>query len=229
LKETFALLLAYEGAAFRGWQKQPGMVTVQGVLEDALRALLGKRPVVHGASRTDAGVHAIGQVASFQSGRAPELDQLRLPSGLRVLRWAKAHPSFHARASAIGKRYRYDFTVFARGAPDWERARAALRGLAGMDQLPGLASPSADHRPAPPLGSWTLSDGGILEVSGSAFRKHQVRNLAGHLAGVALGLAAPESLRELAGRTRPWSGARAPADGLTLVEVLYPPDHDPFR
>lgn len=228
MKETFALLLAYDGSAFRGWQKQPGMPTVQGTLEDALRALLGTRPALHGASRTDAGVHAAGQVASLQSGRAPDLDRLQLPPAIRLLRWARAHPSFHARSSAVGKRYRYEFRSFVRGPANWERARAALRGLEGLAHLPGLCSPAKDHRPAPPLQQWALSDDGVLEVRGSAFRKHEVRNLAGHLAAIALGLAAPESLRELAARNRPWMGARAPADGLTLLEVLYPPELDPF-
>ena len=228
MKETFALLLAYDGAAFRGWQKQPGMSTVQGALEEALQALLGKRYAVHGASRTDAGVHALGQVASLQSGRGPDFDRLQLPEGLRLRRWSKASASFHARSSAIGKRYQYRLGSFVRGAPDWDRARAALRSLDGLPQLPGLGSPSVDRRPAPPLGAWSLSDDGILEVGGTAFRKHQVRNLAGHVGAVALGLATPESLRELAVRTRPWMGARAPAGGLTLVEVLYPPDLDPF-
>jgi len=65
-------------------------------------------------------------------------------------------------------------------------------------------------------------------VTARAFRKHQIRNLAGHLGAVALGLAAPESLRELAQRTRPWMAAQAPASGLTLVQVLYPPELDPF-
>src|SRR5437868_10032490 len=106
LNQTFALLLAYDGARFRGWQKQPGMTTVQGTLESALRAVLGKRPVVHGASRTDAGVHALGQVASLKSGRAMNLDGLQLPPALRLLRWTIAERSFHARSSAIGKRYR---------------------------------------------------------------------------------------------------------------------------
>lgn len=228
MKQTFALLLAYDGGAFRGWQKQPGMVTVQGTLEDALQALLGKRPAVHGASRTDAGVHALGQVASLQSGRQPDLDRLQLPPSLRLLRWAQAHSSFHARSSAVGKRYRYDFRVFVRGGADWERARAALRGLDGLTRLPGLGSPAKEHRPAPPLQQWALGDDGSLEVRGTAFRKHEVRNLAGHLAAVALGLSAPESLRELAAREGPWRGARAPADGLTLLEVLYPPALDPF-
>jgi len=227
--QTFALLLAYDGAAFRGWQKQPGMTTVQGALEDALRALLGGRFPVQGASRTDAGVHALGQVASFRSGRRPEMEGLRLPPGLRLLRWAEADPSFHARASSIGKRYRYDLLSYLRGQPDWERAREALRGLEGLALLPGLASPSTDRKPAPALDRWSLGDDGVLEVRAKAFRKHEVRNLAGHLGAVASGLAEPGSLRALAQRARPWMGAQAPAAGLTLVEVLYPPEIDPFR
>src|SRR5437773_2246017 len=98
---NFALLLAYDGAAFRGWQKQPGMATVQGAVEQALETLLGRRLVVHGASRTDAGVHAEGQVASFRTTRldlgaekkiffsgAPA--DLSLPPGVRVLRLVAA-------------------------------------------------------------------------------------------------------------------------------------------
>lgn len=224
-------MLAYDGAAFRGWQKQPGLATVQGAVEDALLALFGKRSAVQGASRTDAGVSALGQVASFTNGRDGDLDRLALAPGARLLQWRVADPSFHARASAIGKRYRYDFRTFVQVAqrPDWERARAAMRGLQNLPNLPGLSSPSSDRRPSPPLTSWSLDDEGVLSVEGKAFRKHQVRNLAGHLAAVALGLAAPESLRELAQRARPWMGARAPACGLTLLQVLYPPGLDPFR
>ena len=240
MNQTWALLLAYDGAAFRGWQKQPGMATVQQAVEDALRELLGKRYTLHGASRTDAGVHALGQVASFSTappgGRVPDPPEknnfffgLQLPPAVRLLRWARASKSFHARASSVGKRYRYDFGQFVPGAADWERARAALRGLDGLGELSGLCSPSKAHKPAPPLARWSLSDAGVLEVEGKAFRKHQVRNLAGHLAAVALGYALPESLRELAQRKRPWMGATAPPHGLTLLEVLYPAALDPFR
>ena len=228
---TLAILLAYDGGRFRGWQKQPGLVTVQGALEDSLRKLLGKRHSVHGASRTDAGVHALGQVASFHCGREADLDRLSLPDGLRVLRWAPAHPSFHARASSCGKRYRYELGRLApsAGAEAWKRAREALRGLDGLGALSGLSSPSRDRKPAPPLSHWALADDGTLELSGRAFRKHQVRNIAGHLAAVALGYAPPESLAELARRKRPWLGVRAPVNSLTLVGVDYPPELDPFR
>ena len=229
LERTVAFLMAYDGSAFRGWQKQPGMATVQGALEDALRAFLGKRYAVHGAARTDAGVHALGQVASIRCGRDADFAYLQLPEALRLLRWAEADPSFHARSSSVGKRYRYQLGQLVQRAADWGRARAALQGLEGLPELPGLGSPAKDHKPAPPLAKWELSDAGVLELEARAFRKHQVRNIAGHLAAVALGHTAPESLRELAERKRPWMGARAPASGLTLVEVLYPPGIDPFR
>ena len=224
---NYAFLLAYDGAAFRGWQKQPGLVTVQGALEDALRKLLGKKLVVHGASRTDAGVHALAQVASMKTSSLKP-DELVLPEGLRLVRWVTAPDSFHARATSCGKRYRYEMGQFVQNG-DWQRARLALKGLDGLPALNGLASPSKDHRPAPPLARWTLDDCGSLFVEGPAFRKHQVRNLAGHLGAIALGYSTPESLRELAGMRRPWRGARAPAGGLTLLEVLYPEGKDPFK
>lgn len=252
-KRTYALKLAYDGGAFRGWQKQPGQVTVQGAVEDALRALLGKPYTLHGAARTDAGVHAAAQVASFASGRDPDLSRLMLPAGLRLLAAASASSSFHARASSIGKRYRYRycwgdpapgaaaapehvaqpragreaFFLGAAAQPQWARAREALSELAALPEITGLASPSTDRKPAPPLLRWSLEDG-VLEVEARAFRKHQVRNLAGHLAAVALGLAAPGSLALLAKRARPWMGATAPPHGLTLVEVFYPRELDPF-
>jgi tRNA pseudouridine38-40 synthase len=196
---------------------------------------------VHGAARTDAGVHADGQVASFALRRAlPVADVLAtpLPEGLRMEAVAPARPCFHARASAAGKRYRYRFAAgsplawdLGPGRPDWDRARAALEGLRGLPHLAGLASPARGSRPAPPLDEWTLeaaTGSTELTVRAPAFRKHEVRNLAGHLTAVALGLAAPESLARLARGLHPWHGATAPPHGLTLLEVLYPPELDPF-
>src|SRR5229473_7863368 len=222
--------------------RQPGLPTVQQAFEDALAAVLAERVQVHGAARTDAGVHAEGQVASFtlrRALRAGDVLATPLPHGLRIDAAAPARPSFHARASAAGKRYRYRFadgspTAWDLGAgrPDWDRARAALQGLREVPHLSGLASPSPAEKAAPPLDQWSLlveTASADLVVQARAFRKHEVRNLAGQLVAIALGLAAPESLARLACGKRPWRGTTAPAQGLTLLEVLYPPDLDPFR
>src|SRR5256885_2991076 len=245
-RKTYALVLAYRGTGYAGWQGQPERQTLQRALEDGLASLPGGRVQVHGAARTDAGVPACRQIASFSLRRSVDLRSLHvlsLPEGVRILAVANASPAFHARASARGKRYRYRFAwgvsrdedawfLGAKARPDWRRAREALESLRGLPALPGLASPSTRGSPAPPFTSWSLDEGeesAELTVSAPAFRKHEVRNLAGHLAAVALGLATPESLEPLARRTRPWRGATAPAHGLALVEGFYPAEIDPFR
>ena len=257
-RRTYALLLAYDGSPYRGWQRQPPLPTVQGAVEAALAETLGRKLDLFGAGRTDAGVHAEAQVAHFHARLPVEVGALqdglraRLPATIRLRAAAAASDSFHARSSSVGKRYRYRFSWGPReepaaafwlgvaAEPRWERARDALAGLSKLPHLSGLASPSKGAKPAPPLESWSLAIDeeaapapgrglATLEVKAKAFRKHQVRNLAGHLAAIALGLAEPSSLAVLARMQRPWRGATAPPHGLTLVEVLYPPDLDPFR
>src|SRR5207302_7655599 len=105
-RRTYALRIAYDGALFRGWQRQPGERTVQQALEDALAVSLGGPLPVHGAARTDAGVHAEGQVASFSIRRSlptSGLLALAVPREIQILAATEASRSFHARASAIGK------------------------------------------------------------------------------------------------------------------------------
>jgi tRNA pseudouridine38-40 synthase len=110
---TFKLTLAYDGTDFVGWQRQASGVSIQGLVEDALRELDGRAVTVSGAGRTDAGVHALGQVASFSLDRAIESDALaravnaRLPKTVRVVSAIEAPPSFHARFTAYAKTYRY--------------------------------------------------------------------------------------------------------------------------
>jgi tRNA pseudouridine38-40 synthase len=243
---TYALALDYAGTGFAGWQRQPGRPTIQGALEEALGAFLGERIQVHGAARTDAGVGAARQVASFSARRsipAEALLALSLPRGISLLAAARAPPGFHARASAAGKRYRYRYGwgeksdpaawfLGADAVPRWDDALSALDSLKGLSALSGLASPSTHTSAAPPLSAWSLEGrpgSAELTVSAPAFRKHEVRNLAGHLAAVALGLAAPDSLARLARGSRPWHGATAPPHGLLLVDVQYPAAIDPFR
>ena len=244
-RRTYVLAVAYRGTGFAGWQRHPGRETIQGILEDALASLLGERVQVHGAARTDAGVHANRQIASFSVRRSIEwgsLLALPMPEGIRILAASDAAPAFHARASATGKRYRYRYGwggsrdadswfLGADARPRWQDARAALESLHGLDALPGLASPSSRRSAAPRFTSWSLDEyegSAELTLSAPAFRKHEARNLAGHLAAVALGLARPESLEPLARGSRPWHGATAPAHGLALLEVFYPAEIDPF-
>ncbi len=110
---TFKITLAYDGTDFIGWQRQATGTSVQGLLEDALRALDDRDVTVHGAGRTDAGVHALGQVASFSLARDVSADVVRralnaqLPGAVRVLSAEAALDDFHARFSARGKTYRY--------------------------------------------------------------------------------------------------------------------------
>ncbi len=110
---TWRLTLAYDGTDFSGWQVQPGRVTVQGELQSALRRITGESPLPQGSGRTDAGVHALGQVASFVlCAPIPEANLLRalnrkLPPAIRVLEAKKAPSSFHARHSAVAKTYEY--------------------------------------------------------------------------------------------------------------------------
>jgi len=147
---TFKIILAYDGAGFVGWQRQTSGTSIQGLLEDALRALDARDVPVTGAGRTDAGVHALGQVASFSLARAMAPDVLvramnaRLPDTIRVLAATEAPAAFHARFDARKKTYRYRIwngdvmspfecaqAWHVSGALDVEQMAAAARLLEG--------------------------------------------------------------------------------------------------
>src|SRR3954463_9154236 len=107
---TYALARDYAGTGYIGWQRHPGRPTIQGALEEALASFLGERIQVYGAARTDAGVGAVRQVASFTVRRSIPPEALLappLPPGISLVAAARAPPGFHARSSAAGKRYRY--------------------------------------------------------------------------------------------------------------------------
>jgi len=143
-KRRYALLVAYEGGAFRGFQRQPGLPTVQEALEAAL-APLGASGRIHAAARTDAGVHALAQVVTFSARAALEPDALRAavnaatPPGLLCLAAAQVPPSTHARASARSRRYAYLV-----GTPPPESLRAYAWTLPDERAFPGVAAPRLD-------------------------------------------------------------------------------------
>src|SRR5574341_996549 len=148
----FKLVVAYDGTNFHGWQRQPVHRTVQGVLEEALQSVLDERVRIHGAGRTDAGVHARGQTASFQSAtrlpaRAlPPLLNPSLPPDLRVREASEVPVDFHARRSALSRRYSYHLlgeedVLLERyawnpgRAFDLDRIARATRALEGEDDF----------------------------------------------------------------------------------------------
>ena len=162
---TFKITLAYDGTNYVGWQRQAAGTSVQGVIEDALRELDGREVVLHGAGRTDAGVHALGQVASCALDRAIEAGVLlralnaRLPPDIRVVSAAEVASDFHARFRATAKTYRYriynapvmsplerHYAWHVFGALDVEAMDAAARLIEGRHDFAAFRSSSGTTR-----------------------------------------------------------------------------------
>jgi tRNA pseudouridine38-40 synthase len=245
----FRVTLAYDGTEFLGWQLQRpgGGRTVQGVLEEALARLAGDaRVAVAGAGRTDAGVHALGQVASFDLPRDIEVGELQralnglLPEDVRVLEAAPAPPGFHARKSAVSKVYRYELDCGGVPLPQRRRSaghvpfpldEGAVRETAalylGRHDFASLASSggSAKTTVRTVLRSEAAFAGTTLvyETEADGFLRKMVRSMVGGLIAAGRGALRPGDLaRALEARDRRAWPAPAPARGLTLVRVSYP-------
>jgi len=239
------LTLEYDGTDFVGWQRQPNGRSVQEVLETALAELLGGPVPTAAAGRTDAGVHALGQLVAFDAPRPlPTKAYVRglsslLPPDVAVVAAEEAPEGFDPRRWATGKRYRYLVSRRACRAPlqrrtHWEvftaldvgEMRAAAPALLGTHDFSSFraADCEASH-PRRTLRELTLHEEGEvlrLEVEGTAFLKHMVRNIVGSLVEVGRGKRPPEWVGEvLAARDRTLAGPTAPAHGLTLVSVSY--------
>ncbi len=252
-----ALVVAYDGREFAGWQVQPDHPTVQGVLEVALGRVHGVSPGtvrIVGAGRTDAGVHALGQVASYlpPTPRSPEVLRAALagllPETVRVLAVREMPAEFHARGSAAGKVYRYrvvnrelalpfeaPFAWHVRAPLDLAAMRAAAAHLVGRHDFAAFQTAgSPTETTVRTLHRLDVRErpGGVVEVEAVAdgFLYRMVRNLVGLLVEVGLGRRPPDdAARVLAARDRSAAGRTAPARGLCLVRVLYPPGLDPLE
>jgi tRNA pseudouridine38-40 synthase len=240
------VLLAYDGSRFFGWQRQEGFPSVQQGLEEALLALLGERVRVVGSGRTDTGVHALGQVASFHvETRLPDERLLfalnaHLPEGVVARGLETCADTFHAQKSARGKRYAYlvrteTFALpFARAHWHWvtepldlAAMRAAARHFRGRHDfgaLAGAGSPRKSNvRTIRALHLVARRNGLALVVEGDGFLYNMVRTLAGTLLEVGRKKRDPESIPALlATRDRKLAGPTAPPEGLYLLRVLYP-------
>ncbi|HZP42692.1 MAG TPA: tRNA pseudouridine(38-40) synthase TruA [Candidatus Binatia bacterium] len=242
------LTVEYEGTAYQGWQLQPGDATVQAVLERALATALREPVRVRGAGRTDAGVHACGQVAAVRVTHLPaDLDRLRkslnalTPDDVAVREIAIVGDDFDPRRHARSRVYEYRILNTPAPSPFWRRFawhlpqpldHAAMATAAGA--LEGehdfAAFRGADPEPVRStvrrvLESRLEADGrGLLtyRIEATAFLKHMVRNVVGTLVEVGRGERAPDAMAALiAGRDRTRAGATAPPHGLVLVAVRY--------
>src|SRR5690349_18264389 len=238
------LVLEYDGTEFVGWQVQLGGRSVQGVVEGALAELLGEPVRVAAAGRTDSGVHALGQVVAFTAPRALPMKAYalglngHLPPDVAVVSAEEVPEGFDPRRWSLGKRYRYlisnrrgrspmlrrtHWEVFA--ALDVEAMREGARALVGRHDFSAFraADCEAPHAVREVRAVEISGEaGGVLqvEVEGTAFLKHMVRNIAGTLVEVAKGKQPAEWVAEvLASRDRTRAGPTAPAHGLCLVEV----------
>ncbi|HXJ48463.1 MAG TPA: tRNA pseudouridine(38-40) synthase TruA [Candidatus Acidoferrum sp.] len=245
------LVVEYDGTELCGWQRQANGPTVQGHLEAALGKLLAHEVTVTGASRTDAGVHARGQVASFRTERTIPLHGVRrglnslLPPAIAVTSASEAADDFHPRFSATGKHYRY--LVFTRGdrSPLW-RSRAWHHpgglDLAAMRQAGGALIGEHDFAAFRAAGCTArttvrhieeiaIGEAGdaasdphlvAIDVRGNAFLRNMVRIVVGTLVEVGEGRRPVGQVAEiLASRDRTQAGLTAPAHGLELVSVRY--------
>jgi tRNA pseudouridine38-40 synthase len=241
------LTIEYEGTAYQGWQIQPGGPTVQEILERALATALREPVRVRGAGRTDAGVHACGQVAAVRVGRVPT-DLVRLQKSLNALtppdvsvrEIAVVDDAFDPRRDARSRLYEYRILNALAPSPFWRRhawhvpdrldTRAmddAARRLVGEHDF--AAFRGADAEPVRStvrrvLESTVSSSPPLIlyRVEATAFLKHMVRNIVGTLVEIGGGERRPDAMTDvLAGRDRTQAGATAPAHGLVLVTVRY--------
>lgn len=237
------LTVSYRGTRYAGWQVQPDAPTVQGELQAVVARLCEQEVKVPGASRTDAGVHALGQVCHFDATLSLTLDRWQhafdrmLPEDIRVLSCERADDDFHARFSARQKTYRYHVDLSAVASPflspfSWHRPqaghidnmRAATARLLGeINQRVFAAQPKGD-RDIRTIDRFDLDVGRLLTftVQGRSFMRHAVRGMVGSLLEVGCGRRTADEIEAMA-RDAPGHPpmVKAPPQGLVLVRVDY--------
>lgn len=246
MPRTLKLTIAYDGTRFVGWQRQAEGESIQGLIEEALSRFEGAPVTVHGAGRTDAGVHALGQVASVELTTTHDAAAIarglnaRLPEDIRILQVDEASAGFHARVAARSKTYRYLLRNVAVASPfarayEWHvPERLDLDAMQGAaDVLVGTHDFAAFQSTGSATGGtvrtiaqsgWSKRNEGVLayEIRGNGFLRHMVRAIVGTLVDIGRGRRAPASMEALlAGGRRAEAGATAPPHGLFLVSVDY--------
>ncbi|MFT5284535.1 MAG: tRNA pseudouridine38-40 synthase [Planctomycetota bacterium] len=245
------ILVAYDGSAFYGWQRQAGFESVQEALEDALFALTGDRITVRGSGRTDTGVHAFGQVANFHVDTRLDDNRLwhalnaHLPEGASIRRLETCRDDFHAQYDACGKRYVYlirthryplpfgrGFTHFVRDPLHLAAMREAAALLVGTHDFRAFSNTGSPRKSSvrriTSIRLIPRRESLAIVVSGTGFLYRMVRVIAGTLLKVGRDKMSAEDVRAvLLSKDRNLAGATAPAQGLYLLSVRY--DEPLFR
>lgn len=244
--KTFKMIVSYDGSDYKGWQRQKDDVTVQGVIESSLKTLLNENIVIHGAGRTDAGVHSIkGQTASFRIETSIEPDKLKyalnriLPRSIYIDEITEANYEFHARYNAIGKKYCYiiknneeldpfrsRYVHHVDKSLNFEAIEAAMQYFVGTHDFSAFkASGSKIENSIRTIYSFTLErklDEYHFTISGDGFLYNMIRIIMGTLLKVGEGKISPEDVPGIIlSKDRSKARLTAPACGLYLMEVFY--------
>lgn len=241
-----ALGVEYDGHSFFGWQAQPDVVTIQGTLQDALSKVANEPIEIICAGRTDAGVHATGQVIHFDTRAKRHVDawvygtNSHLPSSICIRFARQVDYSFHARFKATSRRYRYVIynhpirpAILSTHASwhyyplDVDRMRTAASFLIGEQDFSSFRSSKCNsNSPMRNITDFQIERRGdyvIFEIEANAFLHHMVRNIAGSLMKIGAGFKEIEWMQEvLAAKSRKAAAETAPPGGLYLIKVTYP-------
>lgn len=243
MEKIYKLILSYDGTDYHGWQRQPNKKTIQGVVEDSLAKIIQKNIDVIGAGRTDAGVHAQGQVAHFAASIFMKEEELFralnsiLPNDIRVISLQKVKKNFHARKMAKSKIYQYRIInspytspFLIRYAYYWSSPldspsmeKAALLLVREAD-FSGFSSNRLLQPVRKVIASEIKKNGTeiIYSIEANGFLRYMVRTIVGTLLEIGKGKMPPERIEEIfKKKSRPLAGPTAPAKGLCLIKVNY--------
>ena len=243
---TIKLTIEYDGTNYLGWQVQPNGQTIQGVVQDCLKRLTGESSQLAGSGRTDAGVHALGQVAHFKTESKMDAITFQralnglLPEDIVIRRAEEVEAEFHARRSARSKAYEYrilncttppaidrQYIWYVPQNLNWDEMKKATHSLVGEHDFSAFRSVGSSARSSVRnilRADWKRGKGGVLrlQIEATGFLKQMVRAIVGTLVEVGRGkISAQEFKRILESKDRKQAGPTAPAHGLFLKEVKY--------
>lgn len=243
--KNIKLTIEYDGTRFNGWQKQEGMLTIEGELEKAVKKATGKNVKILASGRTDKGVHAYGQVANFEIDTSIPGDRLKfavndkLPDDISIIDSREVHASFHARFSAKKKSYRYmiyssetrspiyrNYSYHTSYSLDLDRMKKASKYLVGRQDfssfVPNRSNENKNIRTVYGLKLRQRGDFIELEIEGNGFLHNMVRIIVGTLVEVGYGKRKPSEVKDIiVAKDRELAGHTAPAQGLYLLKVFY--------